>query len=193
VHCLSRTPTTNKSQLGSNYSALTGKFEATRTLNRDHFIIPSDKSSSEIIEIKETGSIDEMRNCVPFLMDNTYHAIVRFEPMNFSYSQQTTASTLSCDSSLKNYENQSDSKFNSFARKLRKCTQKAFIFQTKANNDEKVGNGSNRMRQQIAVVIDKNVNSSSLKEVDEEFSIVETPHVAISEDFNVNDFYHDTS
>ncbi|CAG9806695.1 unnamed protein product [Chironomus riparius] len=180
VHCLSRTPSTRKSQLGSNYSALTLKFgplDPTRVanVNRDHFIIQSgNNSGSEIIEIKEVSSIDEIRNFrtdgIPYLMEQPYHAVVRFEPINFSYSQQTTSTTISRTGSLKSQHNQNESRFNSFARKLKKCTQKAFIIKS-YGDDEKVPNGY-RIPQISAIqslepsVIEKN---SSLREVDEEF------------------------
>lgn len=187
----------------------------TTTVNRDHFIIPSgNNSSSEIIEIKEVGSIDEASNFrtdasgVQYVMEqHPYHAVVRFEPMNFSYSQQTTTTTISRDNSLKNDSSnsiQADSgKFNSIAKKLKKCTQKAFIF--KSNGDEKLSNGKLKSSSSASAVaqlgnlqpmsvplsasaaasigVDK--NSSSLRETDEEFS-ADSFHVMNHDDNDID-------
>jgi hypothetical protein len=109
-----------KSQINSNYSALTLKFGALEpgrhmtTLNRSHFMIPPSENSSEIIQIKDSRN-NEVGNFAcrggdvrPFMMDRSYHpyeSVVSFsspyEPINFSCSQQTTTTTLSRDNSLK--------------------------------------------------------------------------------------------
>lgn len=121
VHCLSRSPSTKKSQLDSNYSALTLKFGAVEparhmtTFNQSQYIIPSSQNSSEINPNKDDRHIDEVGNFAcrnedlsPFMMDQTchpYHSVVKFaspyEPINFSCSLQTTTTTLSRDNSLK--------------------------------------------------------------------------------------------
>ncbi|KAG5670313.1 hypothetical protein PVAND_000589 [Polypedilum vanderplanki] len=209
VHCLSRTPSTKKNQLGNNYSALSLKFsplDAARmtSVNRDHYIASGNNSSSDIIEIKEgIGSIDEVRNFrttngVPYLMENhhPYHSVVRFEPMNFSFSQQTTTTTISRDNSLKNnnHHHNDNSKLNSIAKKLKKCTQKALF---KANaGDEKVtipnGNVSHfgllPVSSSSVIVVDR--NSLSLREVDEENA--ESPRVIMMNDdeFNLGQHFY---
>ena len=143
-----------------------------------------------IIEIKEVSSIDEIRNFrtdgIPYLMEHPYHAVVRFEPINFSYSQQTTSTTISRTGSLKSQHNQNESRLNSFARKLKKCTQKAFIIKS-YGDDDKVPNGY-RIPQISAIpslepsVVDKN---PSLREVDEEFMNAELHHEPNNDDGNV--------
>lgn len=141
-------------------------------VNRDHFIIPSgNNSGSEFIEIKEVSSIDEIRNFrtdgIPYLMENPYHAVVRFEPINFSYSQQTTSTTISRTGSLKSQHNQNESRLNSFARKLKKCTQKAFIIKS-YDDDEKVPNGYRIPQISSIPSLEPSVIDPSLREIDEE-------------------------
>lgn len=202
VHCFNRTPSTKKTPLGSNYSALTLKFgqldpARMTTLNRDHFIIPSsaNNSSSEILEIKEVGSIDEVRNFrtdggsgVPYMMDHPYHAVVRFEPMNYSYSQHTTTTTVSRDNSLKmRRENGGveNGTFNSIAKKLRK----ALVF--KGGNE---GDNERRSNQHVIEVVCASVNPPSLREADEE--TIDSPRLAHigGDDDDVRNFYqHDSS
>lgn len=168
------------------------------TMNRDHFVLPStNNSSSEILEIKEVSSIDEIRNFrtdggVPFLMEHPYHsAVVRFEPMSYSYSQHTTTTTISRDNSLKlRKENDSEgATLNSIAKKLKKCTQKAFIFK---NNDEEDVNRGVQPQQQVIEVVCAGImnpvpNPSSLREIDEEG--IDSPRVLTSEDYNMRNFY----
>lgn len=121
VHCLSRTPSTKKSQLNSNYSALTLKFGALEpgqhmtTLNRNQFSIPPSHNSSEINQIKGAQNNDDVGNFAsraddlsPFMMDRAchpYQSVVKFEmpyePINFSCSLQTTTTSISRDNSLK--------------------------------------------------------------------------------------------
>jgi hypothetical protein len=138
--------------------------------NRDHFIIPSaNNSSSEILEIKEVGSIDEVRNFrtdggMPFMMaDHPYHhAVVRFEPMSYSYSQHTTTTSLSRDNSFKLRKD--NGALNSLARKLRNCTKKAFVFGAVDGN----GGSDEAKNQQVIDVVRVNALSPSLRETDEE-------------------------
>lgn len=119
VHCLSRDRTASKkSQLGSNYSALTLRFggidNVRQSINRN-FIIPSNQSS-EILEIKDgVRNIDEVRNfayrvdvSAPYMMGHAidpYTPVANYkptyEPPNNSCSQHTTSTTVSRDNSLK--------------------------------------------------------------------------------------------
>lgn len=177
-----------------------GPLDAARmtTMNRDHFVIPStNNSSSEILEIKEVSSIDEVRNFrtdggVPFLMDHPYQsAVVRFEPMSYSYSQHTTTTTISRDNSLKfRKENTSEgATLNSIAKKLKKCTQKAFIFK---GNEEADVNRREQPQQQIIEVVCAGIinpvpNPSSLGEIDEEG--IDSPRVLPDDDYNMKNFY----
>lgn len=195
VHCFNRTPSTKKTPLGSNYSALTLKFGPldARVTNRDHFIIPSaNNSSSEILEIKEVGSIDEVRNFrtdggMPFMMaDHPYHhAVVRFEPMSYSYSQHTTTTSLSRDNSVKLRKD--NGAFNSLAKKLRNCTKKAFVFGAVDGSDE-------TKSQHVIDVVRVNTLSPSLREADEE-ALDSSQHAFGSNDENdMRSFYQiDTS
>jgi hypothetical protein len=166
------------------------------TMNRDHFTIPStNNSSSEILEIKEVSSIDEVRSFrtdggVPFLMEHPYQAVVRFEPMSYSYSQHTTTTTISRDNSLKlRKENGSEgATLNSLAKKLKKCTQKAFIF--KGNEDVDVNRGLPPQQQVIEVVcagINPIPNPSDLREIEEEG--IDSPRVLPDDGYNVKNFY----
>lgn len=119
MHCLSRTPSTRKSQLNSNYSGLTLKFGALpeghrmTSLKRSSFMNPPPQDSSEIIQIKDARNIDEVGNFAsranglsPFMIDRTcrpYESVIKFETSSdpISCSQQTTLTTLSRDNSLK--------------------------------------------------------------------------------------------
>lgn len=181
MHCLSRTPSSQKSQLGNNYSALSLKFgpidpSRVTTVNRQHYIIPSGSdlnSGSEIIEIKEIASIDEIRTFrtdVPYVMDNPYHPVVRFEPVNYSISQHTASTSISRTSSLKSQHAANESRLNSIAKKLKKCTQKAFIIKPYAADVEKIPNGIvaavKTEPSEMSAVLEKN---SSLREADEDF------------------------
>lgn len=117
MHCLSRTPSTKKTQLGSNYSALSLKFGALEsgrvtTLNRANFVMASSHNSSEISQIKDARHNDELGNFAcrtddmpPYLMCHPYQSIVTMnpscEPVNYSSSQLTTSTILSRDNSAK--------------------------------------------------------------------------------------------
>lgn len=170
-----------------------GTLDAARmtTLNRDHFIIPStNNSSSEILEIKEVGSIDEVRNFrtdgggVPYMMDRPYQAVVRFEPMSYSYSQHTTTTTISRENSIKlRKENGSENTtFNSIARKLRNCTKKT---PKVVKSDARNGRQKNHPQQVVEVVC---VNPPFLRETDEE--AIDLPHVlAEGDDYEARNFY----
>jgi hypothetical protein len=190
-----------KSQINSNYSALTLKFGALEparhmaSFNRNHFVIQPHEDSSEIIQIQDTlnGEVGNFASrggdVPPFMMDRSYHpygSVVRYsspyEPVNFSYSQQTTTTTLSRDNSLKcvkSKKGREDSiekpkghtRRTSLAEKLRKCTQKVLIFKTdetlppkkvseRPQIEKKKSNGSIRSGNSIS--------NSSLKEIDEE-------------------------
>ncbi len=95
------------------------------------------------------------------MMDHPMHAVVRFEPMNYSYSQHTTTTTVSRDNSLKMRKERSSegATLNSIAQNLKKCTKKAFVFKA---------NGECENPQQVVAVIAPNV---SLCEVVEEEGI----------------------
>lgn len=168
------------------------------TMNRDHFVIPStNNSSSEILEIKEVSSIDEVRNFrtdggVPFLMEHPYSAVVRFEPMSYSYSQHTTTTTISRDNSLKiRKDNGSEgATLNSIAKKLKKCTQKAFVF--KGNDEADVSHRTSQQQQVMQVVsagvINPAPNPLAIHEIDED--IVDSPRIpSDDENYNVKKFY----
>lgn len=192
VHCLSRTPSTKKTQLANNYSALTLKFghpAATRmtSLQRSQFSLPS-QAPSEITQTKDLLHVDEVRSfaCradgVPsFLIENPYHQSLlapAYEPMNFSCSQQTTLTSVSRENSFKARTPPaltqtggvpSDSRKDSFAEKLRKCTQKVLNFQIDANSPTitcpaaHAGNTSNG-----SMTSGHTASNSSLKEAQEE-------------------------
>lgn len=203
MHCLSRTPSTKKSQLGSNYSALTLKFGALEsarmtTLNRNHFMIPS-QNTSELIEIQDARHIDEVRTFAcraedvsPFMMDNSYKSTVKInptgEPVNFSCSQQTTMTTLSRDNSLKHInpkmgrssssekvltKQPPDNRKNSFAETLKRCTQKVLIFKTDMNTSmtTSLSDGKVKIKKKVSndsIKSSNTISNSSLKEIDEE-------------------------
>lgn len=157
VHCLSRTPSKKKTQLANNYSALTLKFghpaaERMTSLQRSQFSLPLN-TPSEVTQTKDLVHIDEVRSfaCradgVPsFLIENPYHQsrlAPAYEPMNFSCSQQTTLTSVSRENSFKARTPPAlmpigavlnDCRKDSFAEKLRKCTQKVLNFQTDANS-----------------------------------------------------------
>jgi hypothetical protein len=196
VHCLSRTPSTKKSQLASNYSALTLKFSApdpTRASSRNRFVIPS-QPTSEGSEVNNVVKLEEGRHFSiegsPFMIDHPYHAVVKltppFEPVNFSYSQQTTTTTatLSRDNSMKctkakkvrlnlnetlNATRTHGKQRKSFAEKLKKV----LTFKTDGNV-QAFGEGvsiKGKLRKKISNGSLKSVMSnSSLKEIDEEAS-----------------------
>ena len=193
VHCLSRTPSSKQTQLGSNYSALTLKFgamEPTRmtTLNRNPFAIQ--QSTSEIIQVNGVRNIEDERNfdcragdVSPFLMENPYQSVVRLTPpygdaVNFSCSQQTTLTTLSRENSVRFMKNRvistlepltqpNDSRMNSFTDRLKKCTQKVLIFKSDVNtlSSNETLQLSNDVSKGKA---QKSLSNSSLKEMDEE-------------------------
>jgi len=182
--------------LASNYSALTSKFgalEATRamSLHRNQFAVPS-QHPSEIFHVKDVTKSDDVvsfhADVPPFMMDQSYQSVVRltptFEPINFSCSQQTTTTTLSRDNSMKCANPKkvrknpngdlpvstailnNEKRRNSFAEKLKMCTQ-VLIFRSdggstemgKARVSQKLSNGSSRIG-----------SNSSLKEISEEAS-----------------------
>jgi hypothetical protein len=191
VHCLSRTPSTKKSQLASNYSALTLKFgalEATRASARNHFVIPS-QNPSENFQVKDIVSMEEARNfpidMSPFMMDRSYQSVVKvtptFEPVNFSHSQQTTTTTttLSRENSMKFFNlkkvyskpSTNPNGGNSFAEKLKKCTQ-ILTFKSDASSS-KIDSKKIKLRRKISNDSHKSgrtVSNSSLKDIDEEAS-----------------------
>lgn len=195
MHCLNRTPSTKKTQLDGNYSALSQKFgalEAGRcsTPNRNHFV-PSSLHNSEIIQIRDVRIVDDARNfacrgdVVPPFLAETYQSVVKLDPacdpINFSCSQQTTSSTLSRENSAKrafpkNIEgsekktNQQVKRKNSFAETLKKCTDKVLIFKT----DPPTVNGKAAISKDVSCSSLKSKNSisnSSLKETDAENSV----------------------
>lgn len=177
-----------------------GSLDAARmtAMNRDQFSFPSaNNSSSEILEIKEVASIDEVRNFrtdggVPFLMDQPYHAVVRFEPMSYSYSQHTTTTTVSRDNSLKRRtENGSENvTLNSLAKKLKKCTKKAFIFKASEDDERiRVGVQPPHVIEVVCAGVLPEVNPPSLREVDEEG--IESPRLLPDGEFDMRkNFYH---
>lgn len=178
---MSRTPSTKTTQLGSNYSALTLKFgplDTARisTLNHNRFTIPSaNNSSSDAIDVKEVGSYDEITNfhadAVPFLsIEHPYHAVVRFEPMNLSYSQENEPAISILDEEPKNNknENHSSNRLNYLAKKLKKCTQKAFRTTSDCDGEK----FENRAMSQVGILepsisIPKK-NSTCMREVSDE-------------------------
>ncbi|CRK88814.1 CLUMA_CG002551, isoform A [Clunio marinus] len=190
VHCLSRTPSTKKTQGDSNYSALSMKFgalEAGRmtTLNRNQFIIPS-QPTSEILHSKDEQNIDELGNfscraedVSPFMMVHPYQSIVTFTPSfeanNFSCSQFTTTSTISQDKTMKmknpykdrtrmngdmTIQNDKNRRRNSFTEKLKKV----LIFKPDANLMVTTNNNPKVKN----VISSESISNSSLKEVDED-------------------------
>jgi hypothetical protein len=199
VHCLSRTPSTKKTQVSGNYSALSLRFGAfpppsnPTAMNHQHpfmmsSLMPSSQNNSEIIQIKDERNNDEVRNFAcsagdeasPYqLIDHPYQSVVRFgpsqyEPSNISCSQQTTTTTVSCDSIVKCIKPKKGKKCStkvsaapkrhlnkekkSFAQTLKKCT---LIFKSDSNSsDAKVKIGKKNSCESIS--------NSSLKEIDEE-------------------------
>lgn len=195
MHCLSRTPSTKKSQLGSNYSALTLKFggpESARisSLNRNHFMLPQ-HNASEIIQIKDVRKSNEPRNFAcrvddgpPFLMDHSYQSVVQFapsyDPANFSCSQQTTVTTVSRDPSIKkskkvrlnlnikaNVAQPNGIRRNSFTEKL-----KDLIFKSDVNLPIPIPAEQNlkiaKKLSNESIKSENTISNSSLKEVDED-------------------------
>lgn len=184
----------NKSQINSNYSALTLKFGALEpgrhmaTLNRSQFNSQHNENSSEIIQIKdsrnnEVGNFACRSGDVPaFMMDQSYHpyeSVVRFssasyEPANFSCSQQTTTTTLSRDNSLKCIKAKKVrgvTSGSSFAEKLRKCTEKVMIFKTDETSLPKTVKEEPQMTKKTSngsVRSSNSISNSSLKEIDED-------------------------
>lgn len=154
----------------------------------------TNNSSSEILEIKEVGSIDEVRNFrtdggVPYMMEHPFQAVVRFEPMSYSYSQHTTSTTISRDNSIKlRKENGSENNitFNSIAKKLRNCTKKT---PKVVKGNER--NGARNNQQQVVEVVCAGGNPPFLRETDEE--IIDSSHVlADGDDYDVRNFYQTT-
>lgn len=205
MHCLNRTPSTKKTQLDGNYSALSQKFGAIEAgrclpLNRNHFV-PS-LHNSEIIQIRDVRIVDDARNfacrgdVVPPFLTDPYQSVVKLDPacdpINFSCSQQTTCSTLSRENSAKrgfpkNIESsekkttQQVKRKNSFAETLKKCTDKVLIFKT----DPPTVNGKAAISKEVSCSSLKSKNSisnSSLKETDAENSVnAELTHMMFNE------------
>lgn len=180
MHCLSRTPSTRKSQLGSHYSAISLKFDQNRiaAINRQHSVIRSaNNSGSEVIEIRELVNIDEIRNfrTEPYvMMDQSYHAVVKVEPLNFSISQQTTSDSISRTSSIKKSQ-QNGGTLNSIAKKIKRCTQKTFII--KPHGDAgKNSNGLKASHTASMATLETSLTekNSNLTEVDEDMVTRET-------------------
>lgn len=187
MHCLSRTPSTKKSQLDGNYSALSLKFGALETSristpNRNQFFVPS-LQNSEIIRIKDARLIDDVFGCrgddnVSSFMMDPYQPVVKLEPTDFSCSQQTTCTTLSCDSSFKcvvpkksrdssgEKARQQVKPKSSFRETLRKCTEKVLIFKADpviADDKESISKQASN-----ASLKSNGISNSNLKAVNEE-------------------------
>lgn len=176
------------------------------TLNRNAYMLPT-QSTSEIIQIKDARHIDEVRNFAcraehvsPFMMDHSYKSVVKvasYEPINFSCSQ-TTMTTLSRENSVKQCVNprgklfsnedlvstqMSDNRRNSFAEKLKRCTQKVLTFTSDVSSPSST-TAVAAATTLTAVLEDKvkikkrassdsiksgnTISNSSLKEIDEE-------------------------
>jgi hypothetical protein len=185
-----------KSQINSNYSALTLKFGALEPgrhmtmLNRSQFMIQPHENSSEINQIKdsrnnEAGNFAYRGGDMPaFMMDQSYHphdSVVRFssayEPVNFSCSQNTTTTMLSRDNSLKcikGKKSHGSSKENvqlsrtSFAEKLRKCTQKVMTFKVDETSPSKEIEKVQKIEKKTTNEFSDSISNSSLKEIDED-------------------------
>ena len=117
------------------------------------------------------------------MMDHPYQAVVRFEPMSYSYSQHTTTTTISRENSIKlRKENGSENTtFNSIARKLRNCTKKT---PKVVKGDARNGGQKNHQHQVVEVVC---VNPPFLREMEE---AIDSPHVlAEGDDYDVKNFY----
>lgn len=178
------------------------------TFNGNHYMLPQ-QTTSEIIQIKDDRHIDEVRNFAcraenvsPFMMDQSYQSVVKlassYEPINFSCSQ-TTTTTLSRENSAKkkciNHKGRiclngnllathmNDNRRNSFAEKLKRCTQKVLTFTSDASTPSSTTTVE-ASTMKMAVVDDiakikkrvssdsiksgNTISDSSLKEIDEE-------------------------
>lgn len=107
-----------------------------------------------------------------------HHAVVRFEPMSYSYSQHTTTTSLSRDNSVKLRKD--NGAFNSLARKLRNCTKKAFVFGA-------IDGEETSKSQQVIDVVRVNALSPSLREADEE--AIDSQHAFGSDECDMRGFY----
>lgn len=194
MHCLSRTPSSQKSQLGNNYSAISMKLCALEpgrvsTLNRSHFhIIPSSQNISELNQIKGARHIDESRNfgcraderLPPYVMDHPFDSVVQcapsYDPLNFSCSQ-TTTTTLSRDNSMKSLNPKKGragsskkapnvQQHDNRINSFAQKLKKVLIFKNLAVED-----GKEAVKKKVSagsVVSGNTISNSSLKEIDEE-------------------------
>lgn len=156
------------------------------SLQRSQFSLPL-HAPSEVAQCKDLVHIDEVRRfaCradrVPsFLIENPYHQSLlasAYEPMNFSCSQQTTITSVSRENSFKARTplalipigaEHSDLRKDSFAEKLRRCTQKVLNFQIDANSPTTTCPAVNGGISNGSAQNGHTASNSSLKEVQEE-------------------------
>lgn len=191
MHCLNRTPSTRKSQLGSNYTPV---LAPVTTINRYHYIAAN--NPSEIIQIKAVQNIDEVRHFAcraddmsSFVMvdHNSCPSVVKLTPsydtVNFSCSQQTNTTTLSRDNSckcvnLKNVRLAKDEKVSikqehvstTLAERLRNCTKRVLTFKTEASSCLASVAKTEIMKKPSndSMRSGNTISNSSLKEIDEE-------------------------